>query len=181
MLFTATAAEVVYIEAALLPGGSGVSVTGTVHQAVEDQVRAARSFIWSCAGELGIHPRLLRRSGLHVHVPLDADHAAAGLAIVVTLVSVYTGCAVAADTAVTGGATLTGLVLPVSAIRERVLAARRAGWRTVIVPRDNEKELEGWTDAEPVISLVCVDNVRDALPAALPQLTRHLAALKPSL
>lgn len=172
----------VYIEAALLPGGTGVRVTGARGENIEDQVLAAQSHVWSHAAELGIHPRLFRRYALHVHAPVGADHAAAGLGIVVALVSIYNGYPVASEVAITGATTLAGLVLSVPAIRERVIAARLAGFGKIILPRDNEKDLAPWTDSELAgVSLVFVDRIQDALEATVPGLMNHLAALKPSL
>jgi ATP-dependent Lon protease len=180
---TAHGAEVVYIEAVLLPGGAGIRVTGQTGEAMEDRVRAAHGHVWSRAAELGIHQRLFRRYGLHVHAPAGtADHAAAGLALAIALVSLYSGCSVEPDVAITGEITLTGLVLPIIDVNERIVAARAAGFEKIILPRDNQKDLEECPapDVEG-LSLVFADRVQDALNAALPRLMKQLAALKASL
>jgi ATP-dependent Lon protease len=131
---------------------------------------------------LGIHVRLFRRYGLHIHAPVGDDHAAAGLAIVVALVSVYTGSAAPADVVITGGTTLTGLVLSVSALHERLEVARRAGFEKIIAPSVQQKEAAAWTNQDPDgRSIVFVDSVEDALKATLPRMMKHLAALKASL
>ena len=179
LLWTGSSGEVVYIEAALLPGGAGIRFTGARGEAFEDLVRTTHSYLWSRANQLAIHPRLFRRYGLHAHAPVAGDHAAAGLALTVTLVSLYNGCAVPPDLAITGATTLSGLVLPVAAIRERLIAARQAGFSRIILPRDHQKELAE-IDTEGV-SLIYVDGIQLALEAALPRLMRHVEALKASL
>ena len=180
---TVNGGEVVYIEAALLPGGAGITVTGQTGEEREDRVRVARGHVWSRAAELGIHQRLFRRYGLHVHAPTgEAEHAAAGLALTVALVSLYSGCSVEPHVALTGEITLTGLVLPVVGVNERIVAARAGGFGKIILPRDNQKDIEECPapDVEG-LSLIFVDRVPDALNAALPRLMKQLAALKPSL
>ena len=179
---TANGAEVVYIEAVLLPGGAGITVTGQTGEEIEDRVRVAQGHVWSRAAELGIHQRLFRRYGLHVHAPSGADHAAAGLALAVALVSLYSGCSVEPDMAISGEITLTGLVLPIDGINERIGAGRAGGFEKVILPRDNQKDLEACPapDVEG-LSLVFAERVQDALNAALPRLMKQLAALRPSL
>jgi ATP-dependent Lon protease len=180
---TANGGKVVYIEAVLLPGGAGITITGQTGEEMEDRVRVARGHVWSRAAELGIHQRLFRRYGLHVHAPTgEAEHAAAGLALAVALVSLYSGCSVEPDVAITGEITLTGLVLPVVGINERIAAARSGGFEKIILPRDNQKNIEECParDREG-LSLIFADNVQDALNAALPRLMKQLAALKPSL
>jgi ATP-dependent Lon protease len=180
---TAHGAEVVYIEAVLLPGGSGVTVTGQTAEEMADRVRVAQGHVWSRAAEFGMHQRLFRRYGLHVHAPVGiADHAAAGLALAIALVSLYSGCSVEPDVAITGEITLTGLVLPIVGVKERIVAARAAGFEKIILPRDNWKELEECPAADVEgLSLVFVDRVQDALNAALPRSMKQLADLKPSL
>ena len=174
--------EVVFIEAALLPGATGIVLTGSRGEEIHDQVRSAQSQVWSRANELGIHGRLFRRYGLHIHAPVSGDHAAAGLAIVVALVSVYTGSAALANVVITGGTTLTGLVLSVSALHERLEAARLAGFEKIIAPSVQQKEVAAWVNRESNgTSTVLVDSVEDALKATLPRMMKHLAALKASL
>ncbi len=167
-----------YIETVLLPRASAITVTGAPGKTVEDLIRAAQGYVWSHAGEFGIHPRLFRRFGLHVHFPVDGDYAAAGLAIAASLLSIYSGCPIARDVAMTGATPLTGLVLPVSRVRDRVMAARAAGYHTLILPRDNEVELRGCADSElEGTSLVFVDAIQGALETALPELMQRLAAM----
>src|SRR5207247_3015341 len=107
----------------------------------KESATAAQSYIWSHADELGIDRKLFRRSGVHIHVPAGAvpkDGPSAGVAMAAALASLYTHLPVRNDTAMTGELTLTGLVLPVGGIKEKVLAAHRAGIRQVILPKQNE-------------------------------------------
>ena len=116
---------------------------------MKESARAAQSFVWSHAEALGIDPDLFRHSGVHIHVPAGAvpkDGPSAGVALASALTSLYTGVPVRSDVAMTGEITLTGLVLPVGGIKEKVLAARRAGIRHVILPHDNEMDLRELPD-----------------------------------
>src|SRR5262249_29738970 len=136
--------EVLYIEATLLPNGRGMRLTGQLGNVMRESARAAQSYIWSHAQQLGIDPDLFRTAGVHIHVPAAAipkDGPSAGVAMTTALASLYTNTPVPSDTAMTGEITLSGLVLPVGGIKEKVLAARRAGIRRVILPRDNEGDL----------------------------------------
>ena len=105
---------------------------------MKESAQAAQSYVWSHAEALGIDPTLFRHAGVHIHVPAGAvpkDGPSAGVAMVTALTSLYTGMPVRSDTAMTGEITLTGLVLPIGGIKEKVLAARRAGIRRVILPQ----------------------------------------------
>src|SRR5256714_9452456 len=115
-------------------------LTGQLGKVMRESAKAARSFIWSHAEALGIDPDLFRHSGVHIHVPAGAvpkDGPSAGVAMVSALASLYTNMPVRSDVAMTGEVTLSGLVLPVGGIKEKVLAARRAGVRHVILPKAN--------------------------------------------
>ena len=108
------------------------------------------SFVWSNAPQLGIDPDDFRRAGVHIHVPAGAvpkDGPSAGVTMATALTSLYTRLPVRSDTAMTGEITLTGLVLPVGGIKEKVLAAHRAGIRRVILPAANEKDLRELPDS----------------------------------
>ena len=144
LAWTEAGGDVLYIEATLLRDGRGLRLTGQLGAVMKESARAARSFVWAHAEELGIDPDLFRHSGVHVHVPAGAvpkDGPSAGVAMVTALTSLYTNVPVRSDTAMTGEVTLSGLVLPVGGIKEKVLAARRAGVRHVILPKDNEVDL----------------------------------------
>ncbi|HZT78821.1 MAG TPA: S16 family serine protease, partial [Gemmataceae bacterium] len=143
--------------------------------------RAAQSYVWSHADQLGIDPDLFRRSGVHVHVPAGAvpkDGPSAGVAMVTALASLYSQVPARSDTAMTGEITLTGLVLPIGGVKEKVLAARRAGIRRVILPRDNEKDLRDIPEeVRREMQFVFAERVEDVLAAAVPDLARRLQAV----
>src|SRR5262249_52460662 len=144
LAWTETGGEVLYIEATLLPGSRGLRLTGQLGKVMRESARAARSWVWTHAKELGIEPALFRRSAVHIHVPAGAvpkDGPSAGVAMITALASLYTNAPARRDTAMTGEITLTGLVLPIGGLKEKVLAARAAGIKRVVLPRANEKDL----------------------------------------
>src|SRR5262249_44090120 len=139
------------------------------------------SYVWSHAEQLGIQPRTFRHSGVHVHVPAGAvpkDGPSAGVAMATALTSLYTGLPARSDTAMTGEITLTGLVLPIGGIKEKVLAGRRAGIRRVILPKDNEKDLRELPDhVREEMEFVFAERIEEVLSAAIPDLADRLAGL----
>jgi ATP-dependent Lon protease len=144
LAWTAAGGEVLYVEATLLPGARGLRLTGQLGDVMKESARAALTYVWSHAAQLGIDPALFRRVGVHVHVPAGAvpkDGPSAGVAMVSALASAYMNIPCRSDVAMTGEITLSGLVLPVGGIKEKVLAAHRAGVRRVVLPKDNEKDL----------------------------------------
>jgi ATP-dependent Lon protease len=185
LAWTETGGDVLYIEATLLPNGRGMTLTGQLGEVMQESARAAQSYIWSHAQELGIDRMLFRRYGVHIHVPAGAipkDGPSAGVTMATALASIYSGHSVRVDTAMTGEITLVGLVLPVGGIKEKVLAARRAGLKRVILPKENEKDLTELP--EPVreeMEFIFAENIREVLSAAIPQLTEHFAAIKAAM
>jgi ATP-dependent Lon protease len=181
LAWTEAGGEVLYVEASLLPGGKGVRLTGQLGAVMRESARAAQTYVWAHAAEFGINPILFRTAGVHVHVPAGAvpkDGPSAGVAMVTALASAYAGVAPRNDTAMTGEITLSGLVLPVGGIKEKVLAARRSGIRRVILPRDNERDLrELPEEVQRQMEFVLVDRIEDALAAAVPELAGRLQAL----
>ena len=182
LAWTEAGGDVLYIEASLLPGGrGGLRLTGQLGDVMRESARAAQSFVWSHAEGLGIDPQVFRRNAVHVHVPAGAtpkDGPSAGVAMVAALTSLYTGTSLRSDTAMTGEVTLTGLVLPVGGIKEKVLAARRAGMRQVVLPRDNEQDLRDLPDSvREEMKFVFAERVEDVLSAALPAVGRRLESV----
>jgi ATP-dependent Lon protease len=179
LAWTEAGGEVLYIEATLLPDGRGLRLTGHLGEVMRESAQAAQSYLWSHAEALCLEPDRFRKSGVHVHVPAGAvpkDGPSAGVAMVTALASLYTDRRVRSDTAMTGEITLSGLVLPIGGVKEKVLAARRAGMRRVILPRDNQKDLRDLPD--PVrgeIEFVFVERIEEALAAAIPDLAARLA------
>jgi ATP-dependent Lon protease len=184
LAWTETGGEVLYVEATLLPGGKGLTITGQLGEVMQESAKAAQSYIWSHADELHIERSLFRDSGLHVHVPAGAipkDGPSAGVTMAATMTSLYTQNPVRSDTAMTGEITLTGLVLPIGGVKEKVLAARRAGIRRVILPRANEKDLRELPDeVRTEMEFIFVDRIEDVLAAAIPQVAEKLETLKAS-
>lgn len=145
LAWTETGGEVIYVEATLLPGGKGLTLTGQLGEVMQESARAAQSYLWAHARELGIAPSLFEKNGVHLHVPAGAvpkDGPSAGVTMVAALASLYLKRPVRADVAMTGEITLSGLVLPIGGVKEKVLAARRAGIKTVILPKPNLQELD---------------------------------------
>jgi len=144
LAWTEVGGDVLYVESLPLVGGQGLTLTGQLGDVMKESARAAQSYVIHKAREFGLPDRLFRREGVHIHVPAGAipkDGPSAGVTMAVSLLSAYTGVPARKDVAMTGEITLTGLVLPVGGIKEKVLAARRAGIRTVLLPRENEKDL----------------------------------------
>jgi ATP-dependent Lon protease len=138
--------EVLFIEATMLPGTKGMTLTGQLGDVMQESARAAHSYLWSHSSEFGFDcTEKFEKNGVHVHVPAGAtpkDGPSAGVAIVSALASLCTGRPVRSDTAMTGEITLSGLVFPVGGIKGKVLAARRAGIKRVILPKRNEPDLK---------------------------------------
>ncbi len=137
--------EVLFIEATLLPGAKGLTLTGQLGEVMQESARAAHAYLWSHSKELGFDCMQFDKNGVHLHVPAGAipkDGPSAGVAIVSALASLCTGRPVRSDTAMTGEITLSGLVFPVGGIKGKVLAARRAGIKRVILPKRNEHDLK---------------------------------------
>jgi ATP-dependent Lon protease len=175
LAWTEAGGEVLYVEASLLPGGRGLRLTGQLGDVMRESARAAQSYLWAHAEQYGIKPRLFRTAGVHIHVPAGAvpkDGPSAGVAMVTALASLYSGVSARGDTAMTGEITLTGLVLPIGGVKEKVLAARRAGIRRVILPRDNEKDLRELPEqVREEMEFVFAERVEDVLSAAVPGVT----------
>ena len=142
--WTAAGGEVLYIEATQMWGQKGLTITGQLGDVMKESAQAALSWVRSHARALGIEESFFERVDLHLHVPEGAipkDGPSAGVTLVTALVSQLTGRPVRPRVAMTGEITLSGRVLPVGGIKEKVLAARRVGIREVILPRQNEKNV----------------------------------------
>jgi ATP-dependent Lon protease len=171
MAWTEMGGEVLFIEATALPGGSGLTLTGQLGDVMKESAQAARSYLWSHATELGINPEAIKQNGVHVHVPAGAipkDGPSAGVTMASALASLYTGRKVRSDTAMTGEITLSGLVFPVGGVKEKVLAAHRAGIRRIILPAQNEVDTEEIPeDVRKELEIIPATRVSDVLSAAL--------------
>ncbi|HTO10326.1 MAG TPA: endopeptidase La [Candidatus Binatia bacterium] len=181
MAWTPAGGDILFVEATRMPGTHTLTLTGQLGDVMKESVQAALSWVRSHAGELGIAPDFWERSDIHVHVPAGAipkDGPSAGVTMATALVSLLTERAVGPGLAMTGEVSLSGRVLPVGGIKEKVLAAHRAGVRTVILPRRNEKNLiedvpavvrDAMTfhlvDSIPEVLRVAFDDVVSATPA----------------
>ena len=179
LAWTETGGDVLYIEATLLPNGKDVTITGQLGEVMQESAKTARSYVWSHAAELGIDPAKFLNSGLHIHVPAGAipkDGPSAGVTMTTALASIYSGVPARSDTAMTGEVTLTGLVLPIGGLKEKVLAARRAGLKRVILPRANQKDLrEIPEEVRKEMEFILADRVDEVLAAMLPNFVLHKA------
>ncbi|NNL85563.1 MAG: endopeptidase La [Myxococcales bacterium] len=182
LAWTESGGDVLYVEGVLLPEGRGLTLTGQLGKVMQESAQAAQSYMISQAAALGIDAARAEKSGVHIHVPAGAipkDGPSAGVTMATALASLYSDRPVRADTAMTGEITLSGLVLPVGGIREKVLAAHRAGLRRIILPERNEADLEKLpTHVRDAIEFIRVDSIEAVLAAALtsaePALDGHL-------
>jgi ATP-dependent Lon protease len=170
LAWTPTGGDVLYIETTLLPGSHDLTLTGQLGDVMQESARAARSYLWSHAESMGLDISRFKRNGVHIHVPSGAipkDGPSAGITMATALASVYEGKAVRSDTAMTGEISLCGLVLPVGGIKEKVLAAHRAGITRIILPKANEKDLKDVPqEVRDELTFILAERIEDVLPAA---------------
>ena len=145
LAWTPAGGEVLFIEATRMPGNKGFLITGSIGNVMQESAQAALSFVRSRAEHLGIDPNFFEKSDLHMHIPAGAqpkDGPSAGVTMATALVSLLTGKLVRPEVGMTGEITLRGQVLPVGGIKEKVLAAHRLGLTTLIIPKENEPDLD---------------------------------------
>jgi len=171
MAWTEMGGEVLFIEATLLPGGGGLTLTGQLGEVMKESAQAARSYLWSHAAAFGIDPDVIKHNGVHIHVPAGAipkDGPSAGVTMATALASIYTGRKVRSDTSMTGEITLSGQVFPVGGIKEKVLAAHRAGIRRIVLPAQNEPDTEDIPeDVRAELEIIPAKLVSEVLDATL--------------
>jgi len=177
MAVTEMGGEILFIEANLLPGGRGFTITGQLGEVMQESARAAQSYLWSHAQDFEISASMFKDYGVHLHVPAGAipkDGPSAGVTITAALASLYTGRRVRPDTAMSGEITLSGLVFPVGGIKEKVLAAHRAGIHRIILPARNEADLEDIPeDVRKELEIVPVTRINEVVDAALEKFISH--------
>src|SRR6185369_10271225 len=145
LAWTPFGGEVLTVEATAMPGSKGLQLTGQLGEVMRESAQAALSYVRAHATELGIDPSFFDNTDLHLHIPAGAtakDGPSAGITLCTALVSLLTGRKVRHGIALTGEITLLGRVLPVGGLKEKILAAHRAGIKTVILPAENENDLE---------------------------------------
>jgi len=171
LAWTEVGGELLTIEAVTLPGKGRVTATGKLGDVMKESVQAAESFVKSRSYAFGIKPTLFEKKDIHVHVPEGAtpkDGPSAGVAMVTSIVSVLTGIPVKRDIAMTGEITLRGRVLPIGGLKEKLLAALRGGLKTVLIPKENEKDLAEIPDnVKRGLRIIPVGTVDELLGQAL--------------
>jgi ATP-dependent Lon protease len=181
LAWTESGGDVLYIESVLLPSGKGLTLTGQLGEVMQESAKIAQSFIWSHAGELGVDPAAIKDNGVHIHVPAGAipkDGPSAGVTMTTAMASLYSRLPARSDIAMTGEVTLAGLVLPVGGIKEKVLAARRAGIKRVILPAANKKDLRDLPDqVRQEMQFHFVDRIEEVLTIAIPNVQLKPLAL----
>jgi len=168
---TAVGGDILFIEATKMPGGKGLTITGQLGDVMKESAQAALSYVRSQATNLKFETDFFENNDIHVHVPAGAvpkDGPSAGITIATALASLLTGVPVRDDVGMTGEITLRGQVLPVGGIKEKILAAHRAGLHTVIIPKRNEKDLDDLpSEVREQINVRLVEHVNEVLSHAL--------------
>jgi ATP-dependent Lon protease len=185
LAYTPAGGDVLFIEATAMPGKSNFQMTGSLGQVMQESAQAALSYVRSGSKQLSIDTDFWEKHDLHLHVPAGAqpkDGPSAGVTMATALASLATGRSVRSDLAMTGEITLRGKVLPIGGVKEKVLAAHRAGLRTVILPKRNEVDLEDVPEeVREDIQFVFVDTIEDVFKTALvPAQTRGRSKSKTS-
>ncbi len=171
LAWTEVGGDILFIEAVDMPGKGIVKQTGKLGEVMKESIETAYSVVRAHSKELGIEPEVFEKTDIHVHVPEGAtpkDGPSAGIAMYTTLVSVLTKIPVKKDVAMTGEITLQGRVLPIGGLKEKLLSALRGGIKTVIIPKDNEKDLAEIPDnVKEGLKIIPVSDVKEVLNVAL--------------
>jgi ATP-dependent Lon protease len=171
LAWTEVGGELLQIEAVLVPGRGRVTVTGKLGDVMQESVTAANAYIRSRAATFGIKPNIFEKRDIHVHVPEGAtpkDGPSAGVGMITSIVSALTGIAVRKEVAMTGEISLRGRVLPIGGLKEKLLAALRGGLKTVLIPKENERDLPEIPDnVKKGLEIVPVSTVDEVLARAL--------------
>jgi ATP-dependent Lon protease len=171
MAYTPVGGEILFIEASRVPGKGAITLTGQIGDVMKESATAAYTLVRSRTSQLGINPKLVAESDIHIHVPAGAvpkDGPSAGVAMFTALASLFKNRPVRHDVAMTGEITLRGLVLPIGGLKEKTLAAKRAGIKQVIVPARNEKDMPEIPDeVKKTLKFHFVKNVDEVLEVAL--------------
>jgi ATP-dependent Lon protease len=171
LAWTPFGGDILFIEATKMPGAKGFQITGSVGNVMQESARAALSYVRSHADEIGLRKDFFDKSDIHMHIPAGAqpkDGPSAGVTMATALVSLMSGRPVKKGVSMTGEITLRGQVMPVGGIKEKMLAAHRAGLKTIILPKRNGLDLEDIpAEVRKSLSFVLVESVNDVLKAAL--------------
>ena len=173
LAWTEVGGEILSVEAVVMPGKGDVTLTGKLGDVMKESIQAARSFVRSRALPFGINPKIFEKQDIHLHVPEGAtpkDGPSAGVAMCTSIVSALTGIPVRKDVAMTGEITLRGRVLPIGGLKEKLLAALRSGVKTVLIPKDNEKDIEEIpNNVKRYLEIIPVTTADEVLEKALTQ------------
>jgi len=171
LAWTPAGGDILFIESSMTPGDGKLTLTGKLGEVMKESAQAALTYVRAHADEFGIDAEIFKTRDFHIHVPAGAipkDGPSAGITMALALISVCSGRKVRHDVAMTGEISLRGQVLPVGGVKEKILAASRAGIKTVIMPKRNEKDLTDIPDyAREQLNFVFVDKVAEILPVAL--------------
>ena len=175
LAWTEAGGDVLYIEASRTPKEEKVTLTGHLGQVMQESAKAARSYVWSIADRIGLEKDKIESEGIHIHVPAGAvpkDGPSAGVTMATAIVSAYTNLATDPKVAMTGELTLTGLVLPVGGIKEKLLAAHRSGFTQIVLPKDNEADLTKLPEVVVEdLTITLAESLDDVLKIAIPELS----------
>jgi ATP-dependent Lon protease len=171
LAWTEAGGDIIYIEATTMKGKGVLTLTGHLGDVMKESAHAALSYIRSRQHEIGVKPDVFGKRDIHIHVPAGAipkDGPSAGITMATALASAFTEIPVRHDVAMTGEVTLRGRVLPIGGLKEKLLAAKRAGMKIVIIPKRNEKDLEDVPKhVKQGLHLVFAETMDDVLPVAL--------------
>ncbi|WP_428660865.1 endopeptidase La [Reyranella sp.] len=171
LAWTEVGGELLQIEAVLVPGRGRVTVTGKLGDVMQESVQAANAYVRSRAAAFGIKPNIFEKRDIHVHVPEGAtpkDGPSAGVGMITSIVSALTGTAVRKEVAMTGEISLRGRVMPIGGLKEKLLAALRGGLKTVLIPKENERDLPEIPDnVKKGLEIIPVSTVDEVLARAL--------------
>jgi ATP-dependent Lon protease len=177
LAYTPTGGEILHIEAIRYPGKGGFTLTGQLGDVMKESVRAALSLVRSRAAQLGIDSKAFEENEVHVHVPAGAipkDGPSAGIAMFTALASLFSNRPVNSDVAMTGEVTLRGLVLPIGGLKEKSIAALRAGIKTILIPKLNQKDVPELPDeVRERLQIIPVETVDEVLKEALKPIERY--------
>ncbi|MGH2593748.1 MAG: S16 family serine protease, partial [Anaerolineae bacterium] len=173
LVYTHVGGDIVFIEATYFPGGKGFTLTGQLGDVMRESAQAALSYVRANAKSLHVSDDIFAHNDIHLHVPAGAqpkDGPSAGVTMATAIASLLTGRPVRDDVAMTGEITLRGQVLPVGGIKEKVLAAHRAGLKTIILPKRNENDIDDIPkEARDTLQFILADRVDQVFATALRQ------------
>ncbi|HBG03986.1 MAG TPA: endopeptidase La [Geobacter sp.] len=185
LAWTESGGDIIFVEATKMKGKEDLILTGSLGEVMKESARAALSFVQANCVELGIKQKDFENTTIHIHVPagsIPKDGPSAGVTMATTIVSLFTGRPARRDVAMTGEMSLTGRVLAIGGLKEKVLAARRAGVKKVLAPAKNQKDLDDIPEnVKQELEFVFVEDVREVLAQALKEFTQKAGTIPPDM